>query len=161
MCLRNKYLTETNRAEVYRSCKTSCKPTHNTKPLDIMKQGNNVRDHSLNLPQFITIPRLRLGIVNIEIWTTPSLRGEVVRNYRNSAIVQSLDSNKSRLITRRNTTLINYQSLMSGNLIRKCYYSSSSEVIERLENSKRELEAVLAHKLRQNVLDYKRDNKTV
>jgi len=126
-----------------------------------MKQGNNVRDHSLNLPQFITIPRLRLGIVNIEIWTTPSLRGEVVRNYRNSAIVQSLDSNKSRLITRRNTTLINYQSLMSGNLIRKCYYSSSSEVIERLENSKRELEAVLAHKLRQNVLDYKRDNKTV
>ena len=96
-----------------------------------------------------------------EIWTTPSLRVEVVRNYRNSTIIQSLDSTKFRLITRRNTTLITHQSLVNGKINRRCYCSTSSEVIKRLENSKRDLEAILVPKLRQNVLDYKRDNKTV
>jgi hypothetical protein len=197
VCLKNKYLTEAKRDEVYKSCQTSCKTTHSTNPFGIMKQGKYARGHSLklyfvisftfSLPYFLfsspgflyqfpssaweiawemdrgkvdKISKVNRNSEN-EIWTTPSLRVEVVRNYRNSTIIQSLDSTKSRLITRRNTTLIRHQSLVNGMINRRCYSSSSSEVIKRLENSKRDLEAILVPKLRQNVLDYKRDNKTV
>jgi len=149
--LKNEHLTEIYRDEVNKSCIISCEPTHSTLTKGTMKQSNNARNHSLNLTHHHNTS---------EVWITLSLRGNVIRNY-NKNIIQSLDSTKSQnsiWTLRRNTTLINNQ---IGSLNRRRYYSTKFDVINRLEYSKRELEALLIPKLKQNVLDYKRDNKTI
>jgi retron-type reverse transcriptase len=149
--LKNEHLTEIYRDEVNKSCIISCEPTQGTLMVGTVKQSNKARNHSLNLTHSYNMS---------EIWITLSLRGNVIRNYKKN-IIQSLDSTKSQnsvWVLRRNTTLITNQ---LGSLNRRRYYSTQFDVINRLEYSKRELEAFLTPKLKQNLLDYKRDNKTI
>jgi retron-type reverse transcriptase len=158
VCSRNEYLNENNRNEVNNRSKQNTNTIvvvlnkkHNN--IIIMKQGNKVRNHSLNF--------IRLS--NNKIWIVLFLRGKPVRNYRNSNVIRRLDSTKIQYnnILRSNTTLVNYQKLGNDSLNLKRYYSTSSDVIERLEKSKRDLEIIIIPKLKQNVIDYKNNSKTV
>ena len=131
---------------------------HNTGKEGIVKQSNDVRVHSLNFTDTY------YGIC--KVWITLLLRGKVIRNNVNSNIIRSLDSTKlqSYNFSYRlwsNTTLITYQSYKGGSLFLRCYSTSSFDSIKRLEKSKRDLEAILTPKLKQNVIDYKNNPKTV
>ena len=91
-----------------------------------------------------------------------SYRGINIRDSVNSYTVQNLDDVKSEsgLSTGRSISIMP-KFLCGRPSIQRRSYSSSLDVIKRLEDKKRELEEILTPELRGNMEKYKQDSNTV
>lgn len=144
--LKNEHLTEINRDEEHKSRKNTLE--NSTYFNWNMKQEYTTRGHSLS---WLNSTWIVIFLRDISIW-----------DYSDRRVIRSLDSVKLTINSYINTTLKANLSLKPYNLNqRRLYSTNSNNSLQRLEDIKIELESILVPKLKKNVLDFKKNAKTV